>query len=158
MNQSIRNHHLFFKSISSYLILNFFFLAPLQSFSMESLEGPSLFSVSSGRMITTRQFLSNPSTQTQRQRILSLLEKQEVQKKLQEYGLTPTEAASRVQSLSDTEIGELSQKLDQLPAGQDAFGAVLGTVLAVFLILLVTDILCLTKVFPFTRCASGGRR
>jgi hypothetical protein len=37
--------------------------------------------------------------------------------------------------------------MDALPAGGD----VLGVVLAVFLILLVTDILGFTKVYPFTR-------
>lgn len=54
----------------------------------------------------------------------------------------------RVAAMSDDEITHLSGKIDKLPAaGSD----VLGAVLFVFIVLLVTDILGLTKVFPFTR-------
>ena len=54
----------------------------------------------------------------------------------------------RVAAMSDDEITQLSGKIDKLPAaGSD----VLGAVLFVFIVLLVTDILGLTKVFPFTR-------
>jgi len=41
----------------------------------------------------------------------------------------------------------LADKLDSLPAGGD----VIGALVLVFVILLVTDILGYTKVFPFTR-------
>jgi hypothetical protein len=37
--------------------------------------------------------------------------------------------------------------MDQLPAGGD----ILGIMFTIFIILLITDILGLTKVFPFTR-------
>jgi len=49
--------------------------------------------------------------------------------------------------LTDEEAHTISGKLDQLPAGGD----VIGVVFAVFIILLITDIFGLTKVFPFTR-------
>ena len=49
--------------------------------------------------------------------------------------------------MSDEEISELNGRIDQLPAGGD----ILGIIFTVFIILLVTDILGLTKVFPFTR-------
>ncbi len=104
-------------------------------------------------MLSTETFLNENATSNPRERILLLIQKEEVQKKLQEYGVTPAEAKARIASLSDREIAGLNQKIDQLPAGADAAGAIIGTALVVFLVLLVTDILCLTKVFSFTRCS-----
>jgi hypothetical protein len=52
----------------------------------------------------------------------------------------------RVAALTDEEVHKVAGKLDQIPAGGD----ILGVLLTVFIILLITDILGLTKVFPFT--------
>jgi hypothetical protein len=57
------------------------------------------------------------------------------------------EKVTRVRAMSDAEVAALADRVDQAPAGGD----VLGLLFAVFVILLVTDILGLTKVFPFTR-------
>ncbi|MGE5338534.1 MAG: PA2779 family protein, partial [Gemmatimonadota bacterium] len=48
---------------------------------------------------------------------------------------------------TDDEAQQLAQRLDQLPAGGDA----IGVIVFIFVLLLITDILGLTKVFPFTR-------
>ena len=66
----------------------------------------------------------------------------------------PAEARERLASLSNAEVARLNEKIDQLPAGADGAGEILGIALVVFLILLITDILCLTKVFKFTRCSN----
>jgi hypothetical protein len=52
-----------------------------------------------------------------------------------------------VASLTDAEARALAARIDDVPAGGD----VLGLVFTGFVILLVTDILGLTRVFPFTR-------
>ena len=57
------------------------------------------------------------------------------------------EAKARVNALTDDEAHKIAGKLDQLPAGGD----ILDVLLLVFIILLITDILGYTKVFPFTR-------
>ena len=49
--------------------------------------------------------------------------------------------------MTDAEIAQLNQRIDQMPAGGD----VLSIIFTVFIILLITDILGFTKVFPFTR-------
>ena len=59
-------------------------------------------------------------------------------------------ARDRVDALSDEEVAVLADRLDQLPAGGTD---VLTVALIVFLVLLLTDILGYTKVFPFTRPA-----
>jgi hypothetical protein len=45
----------------------------------------------------------------------------------------------------------LAQKLDQLPAGGDGLGVVIGAALVVFIVLLITDILGYTDVFTFVK-------
>lgn len=105
-------------------------------------------------LVNTESYLAEQTQSTPRGRILMLIEKEQVVKKLKEFGVSPNEAKERIASLSDAEITELNSKIDHLPAGADAAEAILGTALVVFLVLLITDILCLTKVFRFTRCAS----
>lgn len=72
----------------------------------------------------------------------------DVQQQLQQLGVSPDEAEARIAALSDDEIRQLNGRLQQAPAGS---ADVLGLVFTVFIILLVTDILGFTKVFPFTR-------
>ncbi len=104
-------------------------------------------------MVSTETFLSHQAQTDPRAQVMALLQKDEVVQKLQEYGVNPEEARARIASLSDQEIATLNSKIGELPAGADAGEAILGTVLVVFIVLLITDILCWTKVFKFTRCA-----
>jgi hypothetical protein len=71
-----------------------------------------------------------------------------VRARLQAYGVDPVQAQERVAALSDEEAARLAAQIDELPAGGvDA----LGVALIVFLVLLFTDIMGYTKIFPFTR-------
>jgi hypothetical protein len=83
-----------------------------------------------------------------KQSLAGLLERADVQAQLQAYGVTPSEVRARVAALSDEEAAELAARIDSLPAG--GIG-IIGAILVVFLVLLITDILGLTKIFPFTR-------
>ncbi len=85
---------------------------------------------------------------TERGRIRSFLDRAEVRAQLQALGVDASAARSRVDALTDDEVKNLAARIDELPAGGDS---VLGFLLLVFIILLITDILGLTKVFPFTR-------
>jgi hypothetical protein len=69
-------------------------------------------------------------------------------------GVDPAEARARVDSLSDAEVSRLAEAIRQDPAGAGALGTVVGAIVLIFLVLLVTDILGFTKVFPFTRTAN----
>jgi hypothetical protein len=62
-------------------------------------------------------------------------------------GVDADAARARVDALTDDEATDLAARIDQLPAGGD----ILGVIFVIFIVLLVTDILGLTKVFPFTR-------
>lgn len=93
----------------------------------------------------------NQQVQTQaHQQIDAFLAQEGVINQLTQWGVSPEEARARAAALSDAEAMNVAQQINELPAGQGA-GAVVGAVVFVFLVLLITDILGLTKVFPFTR-------
>lgn len=81
-------------------------------------------------------------------RMIEFLERAEVQAQLQAYGVSAEEVKLRVAALTDKEAAELAARIDTLPAGGVS---IIGALLFVFIVLLVTDILGFTKVFPFTR-------
>ena len=66
---------------------------------------------------------------------------------LQARGVSVDAARARVAALTDAEAAYVAAQIDQAPAGGD----VLGIIFTVFIVLLVTDILGFTKIFPFTR-------
>jgi hypothetical protein len=83
----------------------------------------------------------------ERASIAAFLDRAEVRKALQAQGADPADVKARVAALTDEEAARLAADIDSLPAGGDA----LGVILIVFLVLLLTDILGFTKIFPFTR-------
>ena len=95
-------------------------------------------------MIGTEALTGSPA----HARIAAALDRAEVQAQLRASGVDPAEAKARAAALSDAEAAELAARIDSLPAGGVS---VLGALLLIFLVLLVTDILGFTKVFPFTR-------
>jgi hypothetical protein len=97
----------------------------------------------SAAIVSTDQVASG----AERERVRGFLDRAEVRERLQSMGVDADAARARVDALTDQEAADLAARIDQLPAGGD----VLGLVFVVFIILLVTDILGLTKVFPFTR-------
>jgi len=82
-----------------------------------------------------------------RAKIVTMLSRDEVQSELVKRGIDPMEAQSRVAALSDDEASSLASQLDKAPAG----GGIIGAIVLVFFVLLLTDILGFTKIFPFTR-------
>lgn len=78
----------------------------------------------------------------------STLARADVVAGLQARGLDVQQARDRVAAMSDAEAQQLAQRIDSAPA---AAGDIVGVLVFIFVLLLVTDILGLTKVFPFTR-------
>ena len=108
----------------------------------------------SAGLISTDRIIEQDRVSADRERVASFVAREDVRKEFQKHGVNPDEAAARVAALSDVEIGQIADKLDGLPAGQDAATAVIGAAVTIFVILLITDILCLTSVFNFTRCVN----
>lgn len=88
------------------------------------------------------------SAAAQRERVNELLNRADVAAALQERGVDMAQAQARIAALTDAEVAHLAHTLDTAPAGASD---VIGVIVFIFLLLLLTDILGFTKVFPFTR-------
>lgn len=98
-------------------------------------------------MIGTEQALAATNAKRDQARIAAALERPEVIAHLEQLGVAKADAQARVAALSDDEAATLAAQIDSLPAGGD----IVGALVLIFFVLLVTDILGLTKVFSFTR-------
>ncbi len=110
--------------------------------------------VSTGEVVAAESGLyAKSELSADRDRVRAYLSREDVRQELEALGIDPDEAAARVDALSDAEIQQIAERMDEMPAGQGGLGIIVGAALIVFIILLITDIACVTKVFPFTRCA-----
>jgi hypothetical protein len=92
--------------------------------------------------------LPTDATNPERSRVLKILDREDVLAQLRVHGVSPADVKARVAAMTDDEVAQLAGQVESLPAG----GAdVLGVILAVFIILLITDIVGWTHVFPFTK-------
>ena len=99
------------------------------------------------RIVATEEITAPAQASTSRDTVNSFLARDDVRQAILGQGVSPQAAAERVAAMSDSEVAQLAGRIDQAPAGGD----VLGILFTVFIVLLVTDIMGLTKVFPFTR-------
>lgn len=88
-----------------------------------------------------------------RGKLASALERKEVQEALAARGVSAAEVQARVDAMTDQEVAQVAAKMDELPAG----GSALGVIVFVFIVLLITDLLGFTDVFPFTKKGSARR-
>jgi hypothetical protein len=102
-------------------------------------------------LVTTEDTFNQIKAQDARDNLKTLLSRNDIKNALISQSIDPDEAKARVDSLSDAEVIEMAGKIEQLPAGGGAFGALIGAALIVFLVLLITDILGYTDVFPFVK-------
>ncbi len=102
-------------------------------------------------MVSTDAIIDQIKAQDARGRLKTLISRNDIKKTLISQGIDPAEAKARVDSLSDSEAIDVTDKIEQLPAGGGAFGALIGAALIVFLVLLITDILGYTDIFPFVK-------
>jgi hypothetical protein len=101
-------------------------------------------------IIGTETILNVQADENTRARVAAFLQRQDVETALAAKGVSPAEARERVASLSDAEVIRVAEAIDRLPAGGDAAG-VLGAILFVLVVLVITDIIGVTNVFPFVR-------
>lgn len=103
--------------------------------------------VAQAAMITTDQAIQVQQGDADRARLISLLQKEELQQQLTAYGLDASMAAERVRSMSDAEVAMLNAKLDELPAGE----GIVGLAALFFIVFIITDALGATDIFTFVK-------
>lgn len=96
--------------------------------------------------VARTQDAASVATLTPKEELARSLMREDVQAELARMGVSADDAHARIAALTDDEAAQLNQQIQQAPAG-----GIIGVIVFVFLVLLITDILGLTKVFPFTR-------
>ena len=80
-----------------------------------------------------------------RAELLAMFDRNDLRDELIAYGVAPNAARERIAAMSDTEVQALAGKVGTMPNGGD----VVGVAVFLFLVLLFTDIMGWTDVFPF---------
>lgn len=86
--------------------------------------------------------------------VLSEVDRGQIEQRLVEMGVTPKDAAARLDALSEDEVLALNTALESDPAG----GNILVVAAIVFLVLLFTDIMGYTDLFPFVKKSPDGQQ
>ncbi len=106
-------------------------------------------SFASAAIVTTDEVVAAQAADEDRARVNQFMAREDVRRQIEALGIDPDEAARRTDSLSDEEIQQVAGRLNELPAGQDVIVVILAAGLALFLLLVITDLLGYTDVFPF---------
>ncbi|KFN40752.1 MAG: hypothetical protein JU82_01165 [Sulfuricurvum sp. MLSB] len=106
--------------------------------------------VSWGQIASTELILGAPSAVSSQDKVSQFVARDDVADAFEKLGVDPKMIELKVASLSDEEASTIASKIDTLPAGGDG-GSIIGAIVFIFVVLLITDILGLTKVFNFTR-------
>lgn len=106
-------------------------------------------------MVRTETVLTLSTAKNIRENLNQFLKREDVKAIMMAQGISPVEATARVDSLSDAEIMQIADKMDQLPAGGSTFGVIMGTAVIIFIVLLITDILGYTDIFTFVKHPSS---
>lgn len=102
-------------------------------------------------LVGTERVFDAERVQNARELIHGLMAREDIQAALVREGIDPQEAQARAESLSDAEAVRLAGAIETLPAGGSSLGLIVGAILLVFILLLITDIMGYTDVFPFTK-------
>jgi len=99
-------------------------------------------------MVGTGEMIGQQQVQLDRQELISMLDRQDVQAKLADLGVSQDQVTERIQNLTPAELADFERQLAEAPAGQD----VVGIIVLFLLVFIITDMLCATNVFPFVNC------
>lgn len=106
--------------------------------------GLQVTSASAG-VIGTAEYLSATDRAGQIASVQAALSRADVRTQLEKYGVDPADAATRVASLTDSELADVSARMDSLPAGGDGVIAVIGILFIVLIILEWTGVIDIFK-------------
>jgi len=98
-------------------------------------------------MISTPDVIQSQQSEYDREQLMSLLDRDDVHEKLLSMGVAPETVQERINSMTDFEIAQLNQQINDMPAGS----GVLGAVVLIFIVFIITDAIGATDIFPFVR-------
>lgn len=102
---------------------------------------------SQAAMISTERLIHSGNESLSQSELQTALASDELKTQLQEMGVDTEQLEKRIAKLTPEEINQLNAELKDAPAG-----GVLGVLLTIFIIFIVTDMLCATDIFTFVKC------
>jgi len=104
-------------------------------------------SFAQAKMISTTNVIQSDGMAYSQQELQSALASDELKQQLEGMGVDIAQLNDRVASLTADEIQQLNAELAEQPAG-----GIIGVLLTIFIVFIVTDMLCATEVFNFVKC------
>jgi len=96
-------------------------------------------------IIANAQLIEQVQQANDKDVLLQTINRVDVQEQLLGMGVTTAELENRVNQMTQQEIAQLNQQINDLPAGGD----VLGIIVLIFIIFIITDVIGATDIFPF---------
>ena len=100
--------------------------------------------------ISTQSLINSHGQSYSRTDFQTALASEELKRQLEEMGVDTEQLNDRIASLTPDEIIKLNTELEQQPAG-----GIVSTLATVFVVLVVTDMMCATNVFAFVKCVNN---
>jgi hypothetical protein len=96
-------------------------------------------------IVSNDQLIHQVQQANDKSALLQTIHRADVQQQLLAMGVNAAEIESRINQMTQDEVAQLNQQINQLPAGGDG----LGIVILVFLVFVITDVIGATDIFPF---------
>jgi uncharacterized small protein (DUF1192 family) len=98
-------------------------------------------------VVPTHDILAADEVSYSTAELRAALDSAELQEQLSDMGVDTAQLAERIASLTPAEIQQLNAELENQPAG-----GIIGVLLTIFIIFIITDMLCATDIFGFVKC------
>ncbi len=96
-------------------------------------------------IVSNDQIINKAQQKNERAALLQTIAREDVQQQLFKMGVNPADIENRINQMTQQEIAQLNQQMNELPAG----AGVLGIILIVFIVFVITDVIGATDIFPF---------
>jgi hypothetical protein len=94
-----------------------------------------------GALVETETMLDRSRGQAARETVKQFLSREDVRSAIVSQGVDPLEADARIDSLTDAEVIQIADQIDQLPAGGDFLGFIIAVLVIVILVLVIIRLL-----------------
>jgi predicted transcriptional regulator len=88
-------------------------------------------------LVQTESMLDMSRSQEARETLKKFMAREDVRSAIVAQGVAPAEADARLDSLTDAEVIQLADQVDQLPAGGDVVGLAIAVLVIVILVLVI---------------------
>lgn len=98
-------------------------------------------------VVSTHDLLAAGQATYSTAELQAALDSAELREQLAGMGVDTGQLAERIASLTPAEIQQLNAELENQPAG-----GIIGVLLTIFIVFVITDMLCATDIFGFVKC------